>query len=142
MAAPTSDQIFDALKDTLLASLIDAERVTFAGEPPVLEYLRRYFDGVSARAAHRYLPIDEGRAAWDQAVRGRRVIVAAAPDEAALAGRVRDRVAESGLAGEVPVLRLFADSFVNLACGDDPTAVREEVEPPPTLAYAIVGTPR
>jgi LPS sulfotransferase NodH len=128
-------RILQPLNDTLLASLTGAEGIVFAGDRATIDYLRDFFAASEARSSHEYVCVEDGPPAqWLPTIGDRRIVVASARREDAIFRQVTDAH------GRGPVLRLFADLFVNLTCGDSPMQSAEGS--PPILAYAIVGTPR
>ena len=135
------ERVLDPLKATLLASLAGIDRIAFAGDRATLEYLRTFFASAPVPSDHRYLCVDDGTPTdWVPELGNRRIVVASARREAEIF-ELLTREAASGLPA-LSVQRLFADLFVNLACGHAPLESAPVPAAEPVIAYAIVGTPR
>jgi len=133
-------QILDVLSDTLLATLAQIPDLTFVGHARDIRQLREFFSRSNGSYAHRYLCIDDPIRGWEPVLRDRTLIVLSFDDEAGLFDRVVGLLSMLGV--QVRVLRLFADLFVNLMCGELLLKCSESPFHAPRLAYAIIGTPR
>jgi trehalose 2-sulfotransferase len=131
------ERILQPLDATLFSSLIGVDRLTFAGDRETIEHLRRFYAAAAAPSSHQYVSVADNPASqWLTALGDRRIVVASARNENEIASRLASEI------GGRPVLSLFADLFVNLACSGDPMRPATTPSVAPSLAYAIVGTPR
>jgi LPS sulfotransferase NodH len=137
----TPEQVLEPLKQTLLARLIGIAPLAFIGDRRTIDYLRAFFAAADVPSDHRYICAEEQPATdWAAIIEDRRAIVASLTDEDAVFEDVTRRIQELGSA--TPLLRLFADVFVNIACDAHPLDVVPEPATPAAIRYAIVGTPR
>jgi len=137
-----TEQALEPLKHSLFARLRGIDSLAFAGDRRMIAWLQQYFDASDAPSDHQYICIDDHlRSDWDRAVRERRrVIVSSIADEDSVSRDVAREAYDGGIT--TPVLRLFADVFVNLACDDEPLHDAQEPQAISSMKYAIIGTPR
>jgi LPS sulfotransferase NodH len=136
-----TERVLEPLKRTLLPSLQGADRLVFVGDRRTIAVLRAFYEGAGSAPGSRFVEFTDAPGTdWKAILDGRCVVVASVRHEAALTEQVR-RLASTH-AVSTPILRLFGDLFVNLACGQDPLQPSVEAPHVPPVAYAIVGTPR
>jgi trehalose 2-sulfotransferase len=137
----TPDQVVQALEPTVLRTLIGGCPLAFVGDRATIDALRAAFARAAVASGHEYLSVEEGSERWRSALANRLIVVSSVADEESMSVEVTRRLAAEGI--DRPVLKLFADLFVNVFCG-----ARDPLQPSPPLransnaAYAIVGTPR
>ncbi|MGB5713176.1 MAG: Stf0 family sulfotransferase [Waterburya sp.] len=138
-------QIFQAVEETLfLKQLSSQEKLFFMGDLAPLEYIKNF---VAAHkqldsnyyydlSAHQLGDLEKITSEIDQY---QAIIVVSLEDETALLSAVKEQIKELS---ELPVLRLFADIFINLLCHRPLLKTVSDQIQKPRISYAIVTTPR
>jgi LPS sulfotransferase NodH len=130
-------EIFESLRDPLLARLRGVSGLVFVGKQDCIDYLAAFF-GVAS--LHKYVCIDKPTFTWEGSLSGRDTLVLVSEDEDALAADVQRVLTQIGRS--LRVVRLFADLFVNAVSGGDLWQTTSSKFAPPEVAYGIIGTPR
>ena len=141
-----SAQIFQAIEETqFLKKLSSQNRLFLIGEAETLEYLENFFLKHKQLDSNHYYNLSTGN--LDNISRispdlneYQAIIVVSLQNEAQLFQEVKQKIAELNI--NIPVIRLFADIFINLLCRRQllqPTSDRIDQ---PKISYAIVTTPR
>jgi LPS sulfotransferase NodH len=125
------------LRGPLFARLRSAPGLIFVGKREYIEYLAEVFGTASP---HAFVRADDPVDSWERLLAGRVAVVATSDDEDAIAADVGRVLAQLG--HRVRVARLFADLFVNVMSGGHLWQPTPRELATPTVAYAILGTPR
>lgn len=142
----TLAQTFQAVEETrFLSRLSLEEQLLFIGEPEPLDYIQSFLSQSQAIDSNSYLPTSENNLAklaiflpdWHQY---QAIIVVSWQQENELLLEIKKYLITWQI--PLPVIRLFADSFINLICqrrllqGASDTLIK------PKISYAIMTTPR
>ena len=137
-------QIFQAVEETqFLKNLSAYDGLFLVGEAASLKYIKSFFDDIKENDNNYYCPFsaeENAIAKTSQDLKRFQAVVVVSSQEAALLPIVQQQVAE--IAPELPVLRLFADLFINLVCRRPLLKFTEDRTSPPEISYAILTTPR
>jgi trehalose 2-sulfotransferase len=125
------------LRESLLRQLSGEPGVVFVARREYVAALARFF-GPASR--HAFVGAEEPVGDWLPALEGREVVVAAGPEEEALAADVERGLAERGQ--RPSVYRLLGDLFVNVMSRGPLWRRTRDVQGRPRVAFAIVCTPR
>ncbi|MGL6338035.1 MAG: Stf0 family sulfotransferase [Waterburya sp.] len=142
----TLAKIFQAVEETrFLKKLSSQDRLFFIGESEILAYIQNFFNNQQQLTNNHYydltkcdlndisafLPIIEQCQA---------IIIVSFKNEASLFEQVKQKIIELEL--NIPILRLFADIFINLLCHKHLLQPTLEQLQKPEISYAILTTPR
>lgn len=127
----------------LLDKLKDKRKLVFLGEKETIDYLQRFFKNNNSQ--QRYYAFSEDmdiNIFFEEMIKSQcyAVIVSSVIDENTIFNKIKNYVGSLSL--KIPVLRLFADIFVNLKSGYKLMQSSECQLICPKVAYAIVSTPR
>lgn len=138
-------QIFQAVEETqFLKNLSAYDGLFLVGEAAPLEYIKSFFNNTKKNDNNYYcdLSVEENAIAkvGRDLERYQAVVVVSFQEETALFAIVQQQVA--AVAPKLPVLRLFADLFINLVCQRPLLKFTEDRTSSPETSYAILTTPR
>lgn len=137
-------QVFQAVEETqFLKKLSLLDKLFLVGESAPLEYIKNFFDNCKQSDNNYYCNWVEPNAI---AIKGDRdlnsyqaIVVVSFEQEKSLFSQVKQQVASLDL--DLPILRLFADIFVNHMC-QRPLLDTGNLAAKPDISYAILTTPR
>ena len=124
----------------ILNKLKNEQNLVFVGDRLTLNYLKSFFDNDAQSANYTYYSLAESQLDKQKLLECKAVIVASTIDENVIYFRTKLHI--QNLAINVPVLKLFADIFINFKCGQDLLQPADLNMTIPDIAYAIVSTPR
>ncbi len=139
------DQIFQAVEETqFLKQLSSREKLFLIGDSAPLEYIKKIFATYKELdnnyyydlSTHQLNELDKN---ISETNKYQAIIVVSLEDETALLSAVKE---QNDLSSELPVLRLFADVFINLLCRQPLLQTLSEQIKKPPISYAILTTPR
>lgn len=139
-------QTFQAVEETqFLKQLSLQKHLFFIGETEILEYIKVFVQNSKKNDSNYYydLPkndLDELFTAKNNLDQYQAVVVASFTDESSLFLTIEHKAVEHRV--NVPILRLFADVFINLMCQQDLLQSTSDLLIKPQKSYAIVTTPR
>lgn len=137
-------QIFQAVEETqFLRKLSAYDGLFLVGEAGSLEYIKSFFNNIKENDHNYYCDLSAENAiakASQDLKQCQAVVVVSTQEEAVLFAKVQRQVA--AIAPELPVLRLFADLFINLVCQRPLLKPTEDRTSLPEISYAILTTPR
>jgi LPS sulfotransferase NodH len=139
-------QIFNNLAETNFLEILAQEKnLVFIGDAETIAYLQNYFASTKILTGNYYFVWNEQS---EQSLINNRsglhdrraIIVASVRNENELFENIKTSLAQLKI--ELPILRLFADAFVNLNLGRDLIDGSEYLIKKPKISYAILTTPR
>jgi trehalose 2-sulfotransferase len=137
---------FQAVEETqFLKKLSSQDRLFFIGESEILDYIQSFFNNEQQSAHNHYYDLtkcklDNISAEMLNSEQYQAIIIVSFQNEIALFQEVKQKIHELKL--DIPILRLFADVFINLLCHKELLqATLDQLQKPP-ISYAILTTPR
>lgn len=137
-------QIFQAIEETqFLKQLSSQDRLFFVGETDALEYIRNFFNDHKKFDNNHYYNLsnlDNLLAIAKNSNEYRAIIIVSLENEASIFQKVRQKADQLKI--NIPILRLFADVFINLLCNRKLLQSTSDQLQKPKVSYAILTTPR
>lgn len=138
-------QVFQAVEETqFLKKLSFQERLFLVGESAPLEYIKNFFNNCEQSNSNYYCDLSaepNAIAECDLNLNNyQAVVVVSFPEQKSLFLQVKEQVEQLKI--DLPVLRLFADVFVNLMCQRPLLESTGNPTSKPDISYAILTTPR
>jgi len=139
--------IFQAVEETrFLKKLSSQERLFFVGEVEPLKYIQNFFTKHKQIDNNFYGDLSTN--SLDNIVSKIRqsngnyqaIVVVSIEDEISLFGEIKQAICASNL--NIPIVRLFADIFVNVLCQTNPLKPTSNELIKPQVSYAVLTTPR
>ena len=125
-----TERVLDPLKQTLLPSLLGADRIVFVGDRQTIGVLRTFYAGAAAAAGYRFVEFPDAPGInWNSVLDGRCVVVASVRDEASLTKRVKHLASEHDIA--TPIFRLFASRISSRLRLASLIPLKSRTSPPP-----------
>lgn len=142
----TLAQTFQAVEETqFLKKLSFQEGLFFLGESEILSYIQNFFNDHQQFTQNHYYDLEAGNLddlalVLPQLKQSQAIIVASFKNETSLFNQVKQKISELEL--NTPVLKLFADIFINLLCQRQLLQPSLNLPQKPAISYAILTTPR
>jgi LPS sulfotransferase NodH len=142
----TLAKTFQAVEETqFLKKLSSQDRLFFIGESEILAYIQNFFNNEQQLTNNHYCDLtkcnlDDISALLPNIEQCQAIIIVSFKNEASLFEQVKQKIIELEL--NIPVLRLFADIFINLLCRKQLLQPTLEQLQKPEISYAILTTPR
>ncbi len=139
-------QIFQDIEETqFLKNLSSHDRLCFIGEAETLEYLKTFFNNHKPLDNNYYhnlssCNLDNISTIGQDLNKYKAIIVVSLINEAQLFQEVRQKITNLNL--NIPIIRLFADVFINLLCQRKLLQSSSNRIQKPEISYAILTTPR
>ncbi|MDJ0567449.1 MAG: Stf0 family sulfotransferase [Pleurocapsa sp. MO_192.B19] len=139
-------QIFQDIEETqFLKNLSSHDRLCFIGEAETLEYLKTFFNNHKPLDNNYYhnlssCNLDNISTIGQDLNKYKAIIVVSLKNEAQLFQEVKQKITDLNL--NLPVVRLFADVFINLLCQRKLLQSSCDRIQKPEISYAILTTPR
>ena len=136
-------QVFQAIEETqFLKQLSLEERIFFIGEPEILNYLKSFWQKKQQPDNNYYYGgnLNSFSVTTANISQYQAVVVASFKNEVSLFFEVKQKIGELEL--DIPILRLFADVFINLVCKRKLLQPSSDLQSKPQKSYAILTTPR
>ncbi len=139
-------KIFQAIEETrFLKTLSLQENLLFVGKLEPLKYIRDFFADCKQADSNFYYDLssfylDDICSFLANNNRYQAVIIVSLEDEMSLFSQVGHQLSNFEL--EIPVIRLFADVFINLMCHRDLLQLTSDDPIEPKISYAVLTTPR
>lgn len=139
-------QIFQDIEETqFLNKLSSQERIFFIGETEPLKYIENFLKNLKQLDDNHYCHLSAGNNDYMLTNTSNfqqywAIIIVSFKNEAALFKEVRQKADELKI--NIPILRLFADVFINHACKRKLLRSTSDQFQKPKISYAILTTPR
>ncbi|MGD1918873.1 MAG: Stf0 family sulfotransferase, partial [Pleurocapsa sp.] len=139
-------EIFQAIEETrLLKTLSRHEKIFFVGETEPIKYIQDFFASCKQADSNFYYDLSAYSLKdiyifLSKDVKYRAIVVVSVVSETSLFSEVQQKL--SSLKIEIPIIRLFADIFINLMCHRDLLQLTSNQLIKPKTSYAIMTTPR
>ena len=139
-------EIFQAIEETrFLKTLSLQEDIFFVGEAEPIKYIQDFFAN-HKQADHNFYydlstySLNNISSFLSKDIEHQAIVVVSIGDEISLFSQVQQKLSSSK--AKIPVVRLFADIFVNLMCKRDLLQPTSEQLIKPKTSYAVLTTPR
>ena len=137
-------QIFQAVEETqFLRKLSSQPQLLFVGESAPVAYIQSFFSNYQTTSHNRYFDLSlnslEELGKLTDLVTYQAIVVVSLENEAALLAQVNQQLDN---VAHPPVIKLFADIFVNLLCDRPLLQPSPKQNSRPEVSYAILTTPR
>ena len=136
-------QVFQAVEETqFLKKLSLLDKLFLVGESAPLEYIKNFFDNCKQSDNNYYCDSTKSNAIafGDRDLNSyQAIVVVSFEEEKSLFSQVKQQLAPLDI--DLPILRLFADIFVNHMC-QRPLLDTGNLAAKPDISYAILTTPR
>jgi trehalose 2-sulfotransferase len=142
----TLAKTFQAVEETqFLKKLSSQDRLFFIGESEILAYIQNFFNNEQQLTNNHYCDLaqcnlDDISAFLPNLEQYEAIVIVSFKDEIALFQQVKQKIIE--LEVNIPILRLFADIFINLLCRRQLLQPTLDQLQKPEISYAILTTPR
>ncbi|BAZ45607.1 hypothetical protein NIES4102_26330 [Chondrocystis sp. NIES-4102] len=136
-------QTLQAVEETkLLTKLSSQEKLIFIGEPEILIYIQKFITSNQLSDDHDYCDINLKELSFPSIrfSKYQAIIIVALEDENHVLEQVKHQLENLQL--NIPILRLFADIFINIICQRELLQLTIDELQKAKLAYAIFTTPR
>lgn len=139
-------EIFQAIEETrFLKTLSLQENIFFVGEIEPIKYIKNFFNNCKQAERNFYYDLstnslDDISGFLSKDTKYKAVVIVSVENEASLFPKVQQKLADSQI--EIPIVRLFADVFINLMCKRDLLQTTSDRLSKPKTSYAILTTPR
>lgn len=138
--------IFQTIEETqFLKKLSSQDRLFLVGEADTLEYIKNFFNDLKQFDNNYYYNLSNYNLANIPVIAQdlnnyQAIIILSLKNEASIFQKIRQKANQLKI--NIPILRLFADVFINLLCNRKLLQLTSDHLQKPQVSYAILTTPR